>query len=52
MKHSESYKQFAKDCPKHFSEEILKNASLKVTTAKRGFKVEKSTRNSKSPNRF
>ena len=52
MKHSESYKQFAKDCPKHFSEEVLKHARLNVEISSKRIRLEKSTRNAKSPNKF
>lgn len=52
MKHNASYKQFAKDCPTHFSEDVLKNGSLKEPIQHNTVKKVKSTFNSKIPNKF
>ena len=52
MKHNAAFKQFAKDCPKHFSEEILKHAHLSISEPIQIHIKEKSTQNSKIRNKF
>jgi len=52
MKHNLIFKQFAKDCPKHFSEDVLLHGHLRESNPINHVKREKSTRNSKSPNEF
>ena len=46
MKHNPAFKQFAKDCPQHFSEDVLIHAHLRETNPVHHVKREKSTRNS------
>lgn len=52
MKHNKAFKQFAKDCPKHFSEDVLKDGSLTTSIQFQHVKKEKTTRNSTIRNRF
>lgn len=52
MRDKSPYKQFAKDCPNHFSEDVLKNAHLSYLNEVGTIRKEKSTSNSKFENKF
>ncbi len=52
MKQKSPYRQFVKDCPEHFSKEVLLNADLNEFNQIKHIRKEKSTRSSKSPNKF
>lgn len=46
------FKQFAKDCPKHFSEDVLLHSHLENQSSIKFIQNEKSTRNSTIRNKF
>lgn len=52
MKPNKSFKQFAKDCPQHFSEEVLKHYHMEDVSVFSRTNKEKSTRNSPIRNKF
>lgn len=52
MKQNPIYKQFAKDCPNHFSEDVLRHAHLSYLNEVGTIRKEKSTSNSKFENKF
>ena len=53
MKHNPAFKQFAKDCPKHLSEETLKNGSLRLDESNSLIHLkEKYTKTTKIRNKF
>lgn len=52
MKRKSPFKQFAKDCPEHFSKEMLMHPHLESLTQIRFIQKEKSTRNSSIKNKF
>jgi hypothetical protein len=52
MRTKSPFKQFAKDCPKHFNQEILMHANLKPFNSNKRIKLERSTFNSSSPIKF
>ena len=52
MRPKSPFKQFAKDCPEHFSREILVKGKLPIFNESLSFKKEKSTSNSIIPNKF
>lgn len=52
MRTKSSFKQFAKDCPKHFSEDVLLHSHLENQSSIKFIQNEKSTRNSTIRNKF
>lgn len=52
MRTNSPFKQFAKDCPKHFSKDILLHSHLETFNPSRFIQNEKSTRNSTIRNNF
>ena len=52
MRTKSSFKQFAKDCPNHFSKEMLMHPHLEVSNPSKFIQNEKSTRNSTIRNKF
>ena len=46
------FKQFAKDCPKHFSKDVLLHSHLETFNPSKFIQNEKSTRNSTIRNKF
>jgi len=52
MRTNSSFKQFAKDCPNHFSKDVLLHSHLEVSNPSKFIQKEKSTRNSIIRNKF